>query len=366
MHDVFQVQDDIVQRVVGALALPLTAREHRLLKHDVPANPTAYEFYLRASQLIQRIGLDQVDQMRIARDLFRRSVEEDPLYAPAWARLGRCYRVIGKGGENADDNLARAETSIKRALELNPDLPVAHHIYAQLEADLGRSADALMRLTAQGVAAGSDPQVFAGLVQVCRYCGLFEASVAAHERARALDPQVATSVRHTYWMMGDSERALQAGGRFYFESMVLASMGRRDEALTILREAEHADRPEMMRVFLGSLRLLLEGHHDASRQAAERCIAHFRDPELWFYMVRQLAFVGASERALTELERVIDSGYLCGRVLDRDPWLQSLAMDPRFARLRARSVELERRIAARFVEAGGEQLAGAKIVVSPR
>jgi len=97
--------------------------------------------------------------------------------------------------------------------------------------------------------------------------------------------------------MGDSERALQAGGRFYFESMVLASMGRRDEALTILREAEHADRPEMMRVFLGSLRLLLEGHHDASRQAAERCIAHFRDPELWFYMVRQLAFVGASEQA---------------------------------------------------------------------
>src|SRR4029077_5224287 len=130
-------------------------------------------------------------------------------------------------GEEVDENLARAEAALKRALELNPDLSVAHNLYAQLEADLGRSGDALLRLTAQGVAAGSDPQVFAGLVQACRYCGLFEASVRAHERARALDSQIATSVRHTYWMMGESERALQAGGQFYFESMVLASMGRR-------------------------------------------------------------------------------------------------------------------------------------------
>src|SRR5262249_41855371 len=46
LHDVFQVQDDIVQRVVSALALPITAREHRLLRHDVSASPSAYEFYL--------------------------------------------------------------------------------------------------------------------------------------------------------------------------------------------------------------------------------------------------------------------------------------------------------------------------------
>jgi serine/threonine protein kinase/tetratricopeptide (TPR) repeat protein len=356
MHDVFQVQDDIVQRVVSALALPLTAREHRLLKHDVPANPTAYEFYLRGSQLIQQVGLESVEPMRIARDLFRRSVEEDPLYAPAWARLGRCYRVIGKGGEEVDENLARAEASLKRALELNPDLSVAHNLYAQLEADLGRSGDALMRLTALGATTGSDPQVFAGLVQACRYCGLFEASVAAHERARSLDPHIATSVRHTYWMLGDLARALQHGGRFYFESMVLASMGRQDEALTVLRECERVDRPQWMRTFLFSLRALLEGEREASLQATERCLAHFRDPELWFYMVRQLAYLGKSERAFTELERVIDHGYLCGSVLDRDPWLASLAGDPRFAELRQRAIELEREIASRFARAGGEQL----------
>ena len=360
MRDVFQVQDDIVQRVVSALALPLTAREHRLLRHDVPASPTAYEFYLRGSQLIQRVGLEQVDQMRIARDLLQRSVDEDPLYAPAWARLGRCFRVIGKGGEDVDANLARAESSLKRALELNPDLSAAHNLYAQLETDLGRSGDALLRLTERGVAAGSDPEVFAGLVQACRYCGLFEASVAAHDRARALDPTIATGVRHTYWMLGDTALALQSGGGFYFEAMVLASTGRRDEALARLRGLERSDRPEMMQAFLRSLSAFLEDNREVSLQATERCIAHFRDPEPRYYMARQLAALGAVDRAFTELERTINYGYLCGRVLDRDPWLAPLAGDPRMARLRERSRELEQDIAARFVQAGGERLVGVR------
>jgi TolB-like protein len=356
MRDVFQVQDDIVSRVVGALALPLTAREHRLLKHDVPANPTAYEFYLRGNQLVQQVGLDKVGNMIVARDLFRRSVEEDPLFAPAWARLGRCYRVIGKAGEDVDENLARAETSLKRALELNPDLSVAHNLYAQIEDDLGRSEEALMRLTARGVATESNPEVFAGLVQACRYCGLLEASIAAHERARELDPQIATSVRHTYWMVGDNVRALQHGGKFYFEGMVLASMGRRDDALQLLRDCESVDRPDMMRVFLSSLRSLLEGDRAASLQATERCLTHFRDPEPRFYMVRQLGYLGESERALAELERVIERGFLCGRALDRDPWLESLKADPRFAALRDRAIAREREVAGRFARAGGEQL----------
>ena len=40
MRDVFQVHDDIVQRIVSSVALPLTARNRRLLRHDVPASPT--------------------------------------------------------------------------------------------------------------------------------------------------------------------------------------------------------------------------------------------------------------------------------------------------------------------------------------
>jgi TolB-like protein len=38
LRDVFQLHDDLVQRIVSSLSLPLTAREQQLLRHDVPAN----------------------------------------------------------------------------------------------------------------------------------------------------------------------------------------------------------------------------------------------------------------------------------------------------------------------------------------
>jgi len=218
MRDVFQVHDDIIQRIVTSLALPLTARDRRLLQHDVPASTIAYELYVRASQISQQVGLASVDQFKVARDLFLRCVEEDPRYAPAWARLGRCYRVIGKAGEDLGGHLAQAESCVKRALDLNPDLPMAHYLYAQLETDLGRSTDALIRLTARAMTSSADAEVFAGLVLVCRYCGLLEASVAAHERARVLDPQIFTSIRHTYWLLGGQRSSARRRWPLLFRS----------------------------------------------------------------------------------------------------------------------------------------------------
>ena len=262
LRDVFQLQDDLVQRIVSSLSLPLTTREQQLLKHDVPANPTAYEFYLRANQLQQQATLVSLDAAGVARDLYLQSVEADPQYAPAWVNLGRCYRVLGKaGGEGAEEHLKRAESCLQRALTLNPHLASVTRAYAQLESDMGRSKDGLVRLLSAARTNDRDPELWAGLVHACRYCGLLPASIVAHERARQLDPTIATSVRHTYWLLGDANHALQAAGRvyFYFEAMVLATTGRTDDALVTIREMERTHRPELMQNFIASLRCLLEG-----------------------------------------------------------------------------------------------------------
>ena len=231
LRDVFQLQDDLVQRIVSSLSLPLTMREQQMLKHDVPASPTAYEFYLRGNRSAAG-ALVFLEAAGLARDLYLRSVEEIPVRA-GWENLARCYRVLGKsGGEDADENLRRAESCLQRALTLNPQLVSVTRAYAQLESDMGRSTDELMRLLTVAPANDRDPEFWAGLVHACRDCGLLSASLAAHERAVSLDPTIATSVRHTYWLMGDATRALKAcQGRFYFEAMVLASIGRTDEAM---------------------------------------------------------------------------------------------------------------------------------------
>ena len=188
MQDVFQLQDEIVHRIVEALSLELTERESRMLKKDIPASPSAFELYLRGSQIVVQ-GLRGGEDLSVARDLFLRCVEEDPSYAPAWARLGRCHWLIGKGVEGGIEMLNQAESCFEKALTLNSDLALAQNLYAQLETDVGRAKDAMVRLLGRVKTGSAEPELYAALVHACRYCGLLEASVAAHERALRLDPR---------------------------------------------------------------------------------------------------------------------------------------------------------------------------------
>jgi len=357
LRDVFQLQDDLVQRIVSSLSLPLTAREQQLLKHDVPANPTAYEFYLRANQVQQQATLASLDAASLARDLYLQSVDADPLYAPAWANLGRCYRVLGKSRvDHADEQLKRAESCLQRALSLNPQLASVTRAYAQLESDTGRSKDALVRLLTAARINDRDPELWAGLVHACRYCGLLDASVAAHIRATQLDPAIATSVRHTYWLLGEHEHALTGSGKFYFEAMVLASIGQSEKAIAHLREMERMKRPELMQNFVASLRLLLEGRRDESLAAAEYCIENFPDPEAVYYMARQLVKLDERARALDVLNGVLDRGFLLSAALARDPWLTPLHGEPGYDELLERSRRLEADVALTFAQMGGPDL----------
>jgi TolB-like protein len=134
LGDLFRLQDDITRRVVEALALPLAGGGASPTRDATP-DARAYEFYLRANELARTY-----DQLPQARDLYERCLELDPTFAPAWAQLGRCHRLIGKYIDVSADAGTRAEEAFRRALELNPRLSMAHKYYANLEADIVRGA----------------------------------------------------------------------------------------------------------------------------------------------------------------------------------------------------------------------------------
>lgn len=355
LGDIFQVQDELARRIVESLSVPLTAREHRGFKRDVPSNAKAYEFYLRGNQLSY-----EAKQWAVARDLYLRCVEEDPGYAPAWARLGRIYHVMGKYLEaGAADNFVRAEAAFTRALELNPDLPIAHKLYAQLDVDLGRAQSAMERLL--GRARSADSELFAGLVSACRYCGLLDASIAADERARRLEPRIRTSVVHTFFLRGDHPRVATARlEEFpYVGALSMAALGRGAEAVTALKELEPRTRTRL-REFMIAARTLLEGKTDESLAAVDRLVSSdFRDPEGLFYLTRHLSHLREVDRALELFRRVVAGGFSCYPAIARDPWLDPLRKRHEFKEL-LETTRLHHEEATRiFNEKNGNRLLGA-------
>lgn len=352
--DLFTLQDELTTRIVEALSLPLTARERRLLRQDVPSNPQAYERYLRANELSRDTKL-----WKNARDLYLECLDEDPRYAPAWAALGRVHRLIGKYlvGEDSS-SLQLAETALKRALELNPDLSSAENVYAHLEVDLGRATDAMSRLIRLAKTRSSDPELFAGLGHACRYCGLLRASVAAFEHARRLDPRLPTSVAVTFFMLGEYERVLEYAveGIPYIRNVALALLDRQDEAMASLRTIDERIASRMVS-FTSSLRLLLDGKHQESIATISSLLG-IRDPEARYFVGRHLVYAGDIAAGLSAIEWVVDNGFFCAPAMARDPWLDSVRSMPEFGAIMRRAEARHRDAVVTFLSAEGDRVLG--------
>ena len=360
LGDLFQVQDEISQRVAETLSLALT-RGLPSPRPDVPHDARAYELYLRANEMARTY-----DGLARARDLYERCLELDPGFAPAWAHLGRCHRVIGKYVDGASDSETQAEDAFRRALELNPRLSVAHKYYAQLEADIGQATRAIVRLLGEANRHGNDPELFAGLVHACRYCGLFDEALASHAEARRLDPNVPTSLDQTLLMTGDIDRLMSsempvvvAGGDEGIRVIGLGLAGRRDEARQTLLDMRRASHLPAFRSWTEYLMAWLDRRPGG--MVDDPSLGPLKiddDPEAIFQEGWLLCDAGDYERGLDYLRRAVSKGYFVAPTLSGRPQFDPLRGRPDFQAILAEAEEGRRRALGAFVEAGGNRLLG--------
>jgi serine/threonine protein kinase/tetratricopeptide (TPR) repeat protein len=358
LGDLFGLQDDITRRVVQALALPLSRGAAPMAA--APRNAHAYELYLRANEVGRTY-----DGLPRARELYEQCVELDPGFAPAWARLGRCHRVIGKYIDGARDSEARAEAAFRRALELSPRLTIAHKFYANLEADIGEARRAVVRLVAEASRHGNDPELFAGLVHACRYCGLFEQSAAAHAEARRLDPNVPSSLEQTYLMTLDVDRILAlempsrvAGADDGIRVIALGLTGRRSEAARLLAGMRQASRIPAFESWIDHLGAWVERRAADMRVSLDRfsSLKIWEDPEAVFQEGWLFCDVGDHAFGLELLQRAVSKGYTVAPTLATAPQFDALRGEPAFEALLADAAQGRDRALAAFKEAGGERL----------
>ncbi len=131
VKDIFDVQEDIARRVVGAAAVKLTRFERDRALAKPTESLAAYEYVLRGREHFSRATRDSNDA---AQDMFQHAIDLDPSYAAAYAELGlSLIEAVASGWtEFIADDLARAETLAQKALALDSGSTTAHRLIAEV------------------------------------------------------------------------------------------------------------------------------------------------------------------------------------------------------------------------------------------
>ena len=350
----------ILRKVLGHDAIQTASKYGYRFALPVLGEPgveqTAYAHFVRAKELTNDRSVESAVR---ARDLYWLCLAEDPGFAAAWAWLGRCCRFIEKFGSEPSISLELAKAAFRRALSIDPSLACAHNFYTQLQADCGEAREAMVRLLKRLAQSGEEPEAFAGLVQVLRYCGLLDESVAAHYRARALDPTIATSVGHSQFLLGEYEAAIEnyvRGKGFYLDAAAWAALGNTDRAISLLRERVAAPQlPPLMSGLMRSLLAILEGRGGDAQEVMTKSEV-VREPEIFFYFARHFSMLGDAAGAIEMLARARKEGFSALSAIERDPAFSAVRKHPEFERVASEARSFEGTARRAFEEADGRRL----------
>jgi TolB-like protein len=223
LDDIFELQDRITERVVGAIAPQLEQAEIARAKRKPTESLGAYDFYLRAMAQLHSGSREAIEE---ALPMFCKAIELDPEFASAYGMAAWCHFWRKLNGWMTD-----------RPAEIAEGIRLA-----RLAVALGR--DDAVALTRGGHA-------------LAHLAGEMDNGIALLDRARLLNPNLAPA-----WFLGGILRALHG------------------ETEAAIKDLNHAVRlspldPEMFRMQVGmALANFFAGQFDAATHWAEKALGN--------------------------------------------------------------------------------------------
>jgi TolB-like protein/Tfp pilus assembly protein PilF len=321
LDDVFAIEDEIAESVATSLRGNVLSRREKQALQRPQTGSAAYEFYLRGRQTLPR--MTQPD-LETSRDMFERAIELDAGYGPAWSCLAAVHATLYEWFGGRDDELAKAERTSQRALELAPELALPH-VARGFVLSLSRRYDEAAKEFERAI--DLNPNLFEAYYYFARTC------FARGDIPRSAELFLkAADVRQE-----DFQSALLG-------SQSLRMMGRLEEARDVgregLRRAEHMlelNPLDARALSLGSAALFHDGQTARAWEWSQRSLKlHPEDMGTLVQAACLNSKAGRRQEALNFLERVFARGWGKRDWVEHDPDYDILRDDPRFKKLIAK------------------------------
>jgi adenylate cyclase len=188
LADIFALQDEMAQTIVGAIEPELGAAERERAARKAPENLDAWETYQRG---LWHMWTFLEEDNAEARRLFRRARELDPKFALAFAHEAYSHYVTVIMGwtDDPDASLAAGMTAAKKALALDDKDAVAYFALGRVQTMLGEHDSAIAALESSLALNPSFAQANHGLGMAQALAGQLDDAIDSFGRAERLSPR---------------------------------------------------------------------------------------------------------------------------------------------------------------------------------
>jgi tetratricopeptide (TPR) repeat protein len=332
LDDIFVVQDEIAEFVVGALKIQLLGEAPR----TDTTSPEAYALYLQSKALANQFTATGSLQ---AEAVMRRALEVDSTYVPAWVWLARIYRIgSATGAWHPHEVYPKIRAAAIEALRLDADNAQAHATLSMIARGYDYDLEAARKeQELASTLAPHDPVVLSGAARLAMIDGNFAESIRLFKELEILDPVSffnKLDLGISYFHLGRLAEAKSAYAEalelnpignllnFRLGSVMLVSGDLDDALLQMNKETRDGLR-------LAGRAMVLYAMGDTGRAATEleKVVAI---GDTWTYEIAQVyAYFGNLDESFRWLHRAIDRRDQALIQLTGDPFLDNLRDDPR-------------------------------------
>jgi adenylate cyclase len=320
LTDIFAIQDEITHAIVEQLKVKLLPQEKKSIAQAPTDNIEAYTYYLRGRQFLHR---HSKSYYQLARRMFSKAVELDPLYARAYAGIADCdsFLFLHYHVDVAIDSILATSA---QALALDAGLAEAHASRG-LALSLAQKYDEAMAEFERAMAL--DGNLFEAHYFCARACfaqHMLERAAQLFERAADLKPDDYQSLI----LLIQIYRSL--GRDRDIEGVARRGVERAERELT-----QHPENPRP--AYMGANALLALGEEDRAKEWLSRAMAIDPDDILTQYNVAcVLARLGDLDPAFDLLERLLPhANHETKSWIRYDSDFDGLRSHPRYAKVLA-------------------------------
>jgi TolB-like protein/Tfp pilus assembly protein PilF len=360
LEELFALQDRVAQRVIEGLRIHLTDYEKEQLRTSPTGAVAAYDYYVRAKYFFEKTHVRR--DFEAAIDLFRRAIEVDREFVPAYSALAKSYFLYWAGYDNDPKWLDEAEAACREAIRLNPNFAESYAALASIYLERGRKQDAYEQLQTALKLAPNDLEAHLDLGWFYRYCGLLNQAMKSYKTALKTDPgywRVHWGLAMAYAYSGNLDEAEKQTNHFltkvdpqnpvlrFVQGDIWFYQGKYDQAQRIGELMKQAAPDLAFGAVLLAKVQSARGEWDRANQELGRATKFVGAQGDYFYWRAQIcALQSKLDQALEYFQKSVQVGNENVPWFERDRTLDALRTDARFTELmnelRGRWLEYQR------------------------